>query len=146
MGSGRAHQAQCGALLLTIVAVALQVGYHKVDRRPLDEAAKYLLRMQCRNGDFPQQQISGVFNRNCMITYANYRWVSKSNCMITYANYRQAARRKFVRANAKLWIMKDRSHRNQEHARRCGCRNIFPLWALGKYRTEVLGEGKANGH
>ena len=24
-------------------------------------------------GDWPQQHISGVFNRNCMITYANYR-------------------------------------------------------------------------
>jgi len=24
-------------------------------------------------GDWPQQLISGVFNHNCMITYANYR-------------------------------------------------------------------------
>ncbi|KAI7837939.1 hypothetical protein COHA_008245 [Chlorella ohadii] len=41
------------------------------------------------SGDWPQQHISGVFNRNCMITYANYR-------------------------------------------------NIFPVWALGMYRTKVL--------
>lgn len=26
-----------------------------------------------KTGDFPQQHISGVFNRNCTITYANYR-------------------------------------------------------------------------
>ncbi len=31
--------------------------------------------MQEESGDWPQQHISGVFNRNCMITYANYRWV-----------------------------------------------------------------------
>ena len=31
------------------------------------------MRMQHANGDWPQQHISGVFNRNCMITYANYR-------------------------------------------------------------------------
>lgn len=30
---------------------------------------------QEESGDWPQQHISGVFNRNCMITYANYRWV-----------------------------------------------------------------------
>ena len=29
--------------------------------------------LQEAGGDWPQQHISGVFNRNCMITYANYR-------------------------------------------------------------------------
>lgn len=41
--------------------------------RVLDRAAKYLLSTQSGNGDWPQQEIMGVFNRNCMITYANYR-------------------------------------------------------------------------
>jgi squalene cyclase len=36
-------------------------------------AAAYLMRAQESSGDWPQQHISGVFNRNCMITYANYR-------------------------------------------------------------------------
>jgi cycloartenol synthase len=31
------------------------------------------MRSQEGSGDWPQQHISGVFNRNCMITYANYR-------------------------------------------------------------------------
>ena len=49
-----------------------------------------LVRVQLPSGDWPQQRIAGVFNRNCSITYANYR-------------------------------------------------NIFPIWALGLYRTHVLG-------
>ncbi len=36
-------------------------------------AARYLMSSQLPSGDWPQQTISGVFNRNCMITYANYR-------------------------------------------------------------------------
>jgi cycloartenol synthase len=39
----------------------------------LARAAAFLMRMQETTGDWPQQLISGVFNHNCMITYANYR-------------------------------------------------------------------------
>jgi squalene cyclase len=39
-------------------------------------AARCLMRQQEADGDWPQQHISGVFNRNCMITYANYRLVA----------------------------------------------------------------------
>lgn len=41
----------------------------------LRRAAKHLMSMQQANGDWPQQTISGVFNHNCMITYANYRCI-----------------------------------------------------------------------
>jgi squalene cyclase len=53
----------------------------------LRKAAACLLKKQLPDGDWPQENIMGVFNNNCMITYANYK-------------------------------------------------NIFPLWALGKFATK----------
>lgn len=43
------------------------------DRSVIDRGIQLLLRRQLPNGDFPQENISGVFNHNCMITYTNYR-------------------------------------------------------------------------
>ncbi|KAK9078932.1 hypothetical protein SSX86_002991 [Deinandra increscens subsp. villosa] len=45
----------------------------KRDQRPLDCAAKVLIDHQMENGDFPQQEIIGVFNKSCMISYSSYR-------------------------------------------------------------------------
>lgn len=84
------HVVNTAWALLALIAA----DYQSRDRQPLDAAARCLMNMQLSNGDWPQQHISGVFNRNCMITYANYR-------------------------------------------------NIFPLWALGKYQALLEG---SNGH
>ena len=54
----------------------------------IERGIQFLQKAQLANGDWPQQSISGVFNRNCMITYANYR-------------------------------------------------NIFPLWAIGSYYSQL---------
>ena len=53
----------------------LAADYHEVDRSVLDRAAACLIRAQSDEGDWPQQHISGVFNRNCMISYTNYRYI-----------------------------------------------------------------------
>ena len=39
----------------------------------LERAAQFLVASQTEDGDWKQQLVTGVFNHNCMITYANYR-------------------------------------------------------------------------
>lgn len=43
------------------------------DKDVIDRGIKFLVKKQELNGDWPQEQISGVFNFNCMITYSAYR-------------------------------------------------------------------------
>jgi hypothetical protein len=43
------------------------------DRRPVDRAVQVLMKRQLPNGNWPQEDIKGVFNANCAISYTAYK-------------------------------------------------------------------------
>ncbi|KAM3576082.1 hypothetical protein VYU27_001958 [Nannochloropsis oceanica] len=63
------------------------------DKEAMERGVRFLMAQQQEDGDWGQEGITGVFNRNCGITYSQYR-------------------------------------------------NIFPLWALGRYAKEVEEKGR----
>ncbi|KAG6663890.1 hypothetical protein CIPAW_02G053700 [Carya illinoinensis] len=81
----RANLVQTAWAVLSLI----EAGQAEIDQTPIHRGVRVLINSQMEDGDFPQQEITGVFMRNCSLNYSSYR-------------------------------------------------NIFPIWALGEYRKQVL--------
>jgi lanosterol synthase len=61
----------------------LEAGYPH--RRPIEKGLKLIMSRQQPNGEWLQEAIEGVFNKSCMISYPNYKFIFPIKALGMYA-------------------------------------------------------------
>ena len=69
-GAGGSGVVQTAWALLALMAAEVT---EPSEVQAVERGCKFLMSRQLANGDFPQEGITGVFNRSCGITYTSYR-------------------------------------------------------------------------
>ncbi|KAK4605383.1 hypothetical protein RGQ29_013442 [Quercus rubra] len=65
----RANLVQTAWALLSLI----DAGQAEIDPIPIHHGVRVMINAQMEDGDFPQQEITGVFMRNCTLNYSSYR-------------------------------------------------------------------------
>lgn len=55
------------------------------DRAPIERGLKLIMSRQQPNGEWLQEAIEGVFNKSCMISYPNYKFIFPMKALGMYA-------------------------------------------------------------
>jgi len=55
------------------------------DREPIERGLRLIMSRQQKNGEWLQEAIEGVFNKSCMISYPNYKFIFPIKALGKYA-------------------------------------------------------------
>ncbi|KAF2651854.1 terpenoid cyclases/Protein prenyltransferase, partial [Lophiostoma macrostomum CBS 122681] len=56
-----------------VVIALLEAGYP--ERGPVERGVRLIMERQQKNGEWRQEGVEGVFNKSCVISYPNYKFV-----------------------------------------------------------------------